>query len=186
MTAKWRLLLLFAGVRGAFFRSVACPLCLLELKIRVPKLAQGTEACLPGDDVGPESRGGIAQFAKSRPRSAATLDSGSDAPMSAQVIRCVCTVLFVVLQLLGVLNEVVRFAAAVDDSGWWPSELAPHRYWVTPHLKGCPGYRVGQTGGHQEQGCYLPYWCCDGHRRADQVVRLADSRTTICRHACYL
>jgi len=123
MTAKWRLLLLFAGVRGAFFRSVACPLCLLELKIRVPKLAQGTEACLPGDDVGPESGGGIGQFAKSKPRSAATSDSGTDSPMSTQVIRCVRTVFFVVLQLQGVLNEVVHFAAAVDDSGWWPSEF---------------------------------------------------------------
>jgi len=32
MTAKLHLPLLFAGVRDAFFRSVACPLCLLELK----------------------------------------------------------------------------------------------------------------------------------------------------------
>ena len=80
MTARLRLPLLFAGVRGAFFRSVPCPLCLLELKTRVSKLAQGTEACLPGDDVGPESGAGIAPFAKSRPRSAATSDSGSDSP----------------------------------------------------------------------------------------------------------
>jgi len=32
MTARLRLPLLFAGVRGAFFRSVPCPLCLLQLK----------------------------------------------------------------------------------------------------------------------------------------------------------
>ena len=62
MTARLRLPLLFAGVRVAFFRSVACPLCLLELKTRVPKLAQGTEAYLPGDDVGPESGPRIARL----------------------------------------------------------------------------------------------------------------------------
>jgi len=123
MTARLRLPLLFAGVRGAFFRSVPCPLCLLELKTPVPKLAQGTEACLPGDDVGPESRAGIASFAKSRPRSAATSDSGSHSPTSAQLMRSVRPVFFVVLPLLVVLDEVVRFAAAADDSGWWPSEF---------------------------------------------------------------
>ena len=67
MTARLPLPLLFAGVRGAFSRSVACPLCLLELKTPVPKLAQGTEACLLGDDVGPESGAGIPPFAKPRP-----------------------------------------------------------------------------------------------------------------------
>jgi len=40
-------------------------------------------------------------------------------------MRCVCPVFFVVLPLLVVLVEVVRFAAAADDSGWWPSELCP-------------------------------------------------------------
>jgi len=123
MTARLRLPPLFAGVRGAFFRSVACPLCLVELKTRVPKLAQGTEACLPGDNVGLESGAVIAPFAKSRPRSAVTSDSGSDSPTSAQLIRCVRPVFFVVLPLLVVLDEVVYFAAAADPSGWWPSEF---------------------------------------------------------------
>jgi len=40
-------------------------------------------------------------------------------------MRCVCPVFFVVLPFLVVLVEVVHFAAAVDDSGWWPSELSP-------------------------------------------------------------
>jgi len=123
MTARLHLPLLCAGVQGAFFRSVPCPLCLLELKTRVLKLAQGTEACLPEDDVGPESGAVIAPFAKSRPRSAATSDSGSDSPTSAQLMRCVRPVFFVVLPLLVVLDEVVRFAAAAEDSGWWPSEF---------------------------------------------------------------
>jgi len=123
MTARLRLPLLFAGVRGAFFRSGACPLCLLELKTRMPKLAQGTEACLPGDDVGPDSAAGIVQFAKSRPGSAATSDPRPDWPMSAQLLRCVRAVLFVVLPLQVVVDKVVRFAAAADDSGWWPSEF---------------------------------------------------------------
>jgi len=67
---------------------------------------------------------GIAPSAKSRPRSAATSDSGSDSPTSAQLMRCVHPVLFVVLPLLVVLDEVVHFAAAADDSGWWPSEFS--------------------------------------------------------------
>jgi len=117
MTARLHLPLLFAGVRGAFFRSVACPLCLLELKTQVSKLAQGTEAWLPGDDVGPESGAGIAPLAKSRPRSSMTSDSGSDSPTSAQVMRCVRPVSFVVSPLLVVLDDVVHFAASADDSG---------------------------------------------------------------------
>jgi len=40
-------------------------------------------------------------------------------------MRCVRPVFFVVLPLLVVLVEVVRFAAAADDSGWWPSEVCP-------------------------------------------------------------
>jgi len=123
ITARLRLPLLFAGVRGAFFRSVTCPLCLLELKTQVPKLAQGTEACFPGDDVGAESGAGIALFAKWSPRSATTSDSGSDLPTSAQLMRCVRPVFFVVLPLVVVVAKLVRFAAAADDSGWWPSEF---------------------------------------------------------------
>ena len=64
----------------------------------MPKLARGTEACVPED-------------------------SASDSPTSAQLMRCVRLVFFVVLPLLVVLDEVVRFAAAADDAGWWPSEL---------------------------------------------------------------
>jgi len=100
MTARLRLPLLLAGVRDAFFRSVSRSPSLLDLKIRVPKLARGTEACVPEE-------------------------SGSDSPTSAQLMRCVRPVFFVVLPLLVVLVEVVRFGAAVDDSGWWPSELCP-------------------------------------------------------------
>jgi len=59
----------------------------------VPQLARGTEACVPED-------------------------SGSDSPTSAQLMRCVRLVFFVVLPLLVVLDEVVGSAAAVDDSGW--------------------------------------------------------------------
>ena len=72
MTTRLRLPRLFHGVRGAFFRSVACPLGLQELKTCVPKLAQKTEACLRRDDVGLESGAAIAPFAKLGPRSAAT------------------------------------------------------------------------------------------------------------------
>jgi len=64
LVRRLHLPLLFAAVRGAFFRSVACPVCLLELKTRVPKLAQRTEPCLPRDDVGLESGAGIPSFAK--------------------------------------------------------------------------------------------------------------------------
>ena len=94
----WRLPLLLAGVRDAFFRSVSRSPCLLDLKTRVPKLARGTEACLPED-------------------------SDSDSPKSTQLMRCVRRVFFVVLPLLVVLYEVVDFAAGADDSGWWASEL---------------------------------------------------------------
>jgi len=52
-------------------------------------------------------------------------DSGTDSPTSAQLMRCVRPVFFVVLPLLLVLIEVVRFEAAADDSGWWSSELCP-------------------------------------------------------------
>ena len=65
----------------------------------MPQLARGTEACVPED-------------------------SGSDLPMSAQLMRCVRLVFFVVIPLLVVLDEVVGSAAAVDDSGWWPSQLS--------------------------------------------------------------
>ena len=100
MTSRLRLPLLLAGVRDAFFKSVSHSPCLLDLKTRVPKLARGTEACLPDD-------------------------SGSNSPTSAQLIRCVPPVFFVVFPLLVVLVAVVHFAAAADDSGWWPSELCP-------------------------------------------------------------
>jgi len=40
-------------------------------------------------------------------------------------MRCVRPLFFVVLPLLVVLDEVVHFAAAAYDSGWWPSELCP-------------------------------------------------------------
>jgi len=100
MTVRLRLPLLLAGLWDAFFTSVSRSPCLIDLKTRVPKLARGTEDCVPED-------------------------SGSDSPMSAQLMRCVHPVFFVVLPLLVVLVEVVRFAAAADDSGWWPSELCP-------------------------------------------------------------
>jgi len=100
MPARWCLPLLLAGIRDAFFRSVSRSPCLVDLKTRVPKLARGTDACLPED-------------------------SGSDSPTSAQLMRGVRPVSFVVLPRLVVLVEVVRFAAAADDSGWWPSELCP-------------------------------------------------------------
>jgi len=38
-------------------------------------------------------------------------------------MRCVRLVIFVVLPLLVVLDEVVHFAAAADNCGWWLSEL---------------------------------------------------------------
>jgi len=100
MTARLPLPLLLAGVRDAFFRLVSRSPCLLDLKTRVPKLARGTEACVPED-------------------------SGSDSPTSAQLMPCVPTVFFGALRLLVVVDEVVWFAAAADDSGSWPSEFRP-------------------------------------------------------------
>jgi len=44
--------------------------------------------------------------------------------MSDQFMRCVREVYGVVLGLVVVLDEVVRFAAAANDCGWWPSELS--------------------------------------------------------------
>jgi len=38
---------------------------------------------------------------------------------------CIRPVFCVVLLLLVVLDEVVRFPATADDSGWWQSELCP-------------------------------------------------------------
>jgi len=70
--------------RDAFFRSVSRSPCLLDLKTQVPKLALGTEACVPED-------------------------SGSDSPTSTKLMRYVRLVFFVVLPLLVVLDEVVRF-----------------------------------------------------------------------------
>jgi len=89
----------------------------------VPKLAQRTEAGLPGGNVGPESGAGIAPFAKLRARSGATSDSGSDSLTSAQLMRCVRLVFFVILPLLVVHDEVVRVAAVADDFREWPSEF---------------------------------------------------------------
>jgi len=98
MTARLHLTQLLAGVRDAFFRSFSRSPCLLDLKSRVPKLARGTEACVPEDP-------------------------GSDSPTFAPLMRCVRPVFFVVLTVLVVLVEVVDFVAAADDSGWWLSEL---------------------------------------------------------------
>jgi len=100
MTATLPLPLLLAGVRDSFLRLVSRSSCLLDLKARVPKLARGTESCVPQD-------------------------SGSDSPKSAQLMRCVRPVFFVVLPLLVVLDEVGCFAAAAYDSDWWPFELCP-------------------------------------------------------------
>jgi len=114
---------LLAGVRDAFFRSVPRSSCLLDLKIRVPKLARETEACVPED-------------------------FGSDSPTSAQLMQGVRPVFFVVLPLLVVLVELVHFAAAADDSGWWPSELCPSSLPADPSSEasgGGPGYQVEQT-----------------------------------------
>jgi len=123
MTVRLLLPLLLAGVRDAFLRSVSRSPCLLDLTTRVPKLVRGTEACV-------------------------SEDSGSDSPTSAQLMRCVRPVFFVVLPLLVVLVEVVHFAATVDDSGWWPAELCPSSLPRTRHprrLEEGPGYHVEQT-----------------------------------------
>ena len=110
MTARLRLPLLLAGARDAFFRSVSGSPCLLDLKTRVPKLPRGTEAWVPEG-------------------------SGTDSPTSCQLILCVRPVFFVVLPLLMVLDEVVRFAVAPDDSSWWPSELCLSSLLADPHLR---------------------------------------------------
>jgi len=123
MTVRLCLRLVLAGVPNAFFGSVSHSPFLLDLKTLVPKLARGTEACVPED-------------------------SGSDAPTSAQLMRCVCLVFFVVLPLLVVLDQVVRFPAAADDSGWWPSELCPSSLPADPSSEAsgrCPSYHVEQT-----------------------------------------
>ena len=41
------------------------------------------------------------------------------------MMRSVRLVVFVVLSLLVVLDKVVLFVAAADNTGWWPSELCP-------------------------------------------------------------
>jgi len=146
MTARLRLPLLFAGIPGSFFRSVSCPLCLLDLKTQVGKLAQGTEARLAGDDLGLESGVRIALLANVRPLSPTTSGAGSDWRTFAQLIRCVCPVVFVVIVLLVVLNEVVGLTAAADDSGSWVSEFGYALLMDHPSSKGVPRYRVCQTG----------------------------------------
>jgi len=63
-------------------------------------------------------------------------------------MRCVHILIFVVFPLLVVLDEVVRFAAAADDSSWWPSELGPSSLLADPpsEVSGRgPGYHVEQT-----------------------------------------
>jgi len=107
MTARLRLPLLLAEVEDAFFRSVSYSPCLLDLKTPVLKLARVTKACL-------------------------LEDSGSDWPISAELMRCIRLVFFVVLPLLVVLDKVVGFAAIADDSGWWPSELCPSSLLADP------------------------------------------------------
>jgi len=67
MTTRWCLPLVFVGVRGDSLRSVTWPLGLLELKTRVLQLAPGMEACLRGDDVGPESWARIARLPNGGP-----------------------------------------------------------------------------------------------------------------------
>jgi len=124
MTARMHLPLLLAGIRDAFFRSVSRSPCLLDLKTRVPKLARGTEACVQED-------------------------SGSDSPTSAQLMRCVRLVFFVVLPLLVVLVEVVRFAAAADESGWWPSQLCPSSLLVDPSSEASGGGPRLSRGANQ-------------------------------------
>jgi len=100
MTARLHLQLLLVRVRDALFRPLSHYSGVLHLKTRVLKLARGTEACVPED-------------------------CGSDLPTSAELIDSVRLVVFVVLPLLLVLDDIVHFAAAADDSGWWPSVLCP-------------------------------------------------------------
>ena len=89
----------------------------------MPKLARGTEACVPEE-------------------------SGSDSPMSAQLMRWVRPVFFVVLPLLVVLDKVVRFAATADDSSWWIFEFCLSSLQADPSSEAFgrgPGYYVQQT-----------------------------------------
>jgi len=60
-------------------------------------------------------------------------------------MRCVPPVIFVVLPLQVVLDEVVRFAAAADDSGWWPSEFGSSALLGHSSSQGVPRFSRGSN-----------------------------------------
>jgi len=123
MTARLHLRLLLAGVRDAFFRSVFHSPCLPDLQTRVPKLARGTEACVPDD-------------------------SGSNSPTSAQLMQCVRPVFFVVLPLLLVLLRWFTFRPQRMTLAGGHLSSFHHRYRRTSHprrLEGGPSHHVEQT-----------------------------------------
>jgi len=66
--------------------------------------------------VKPESKARTTLVAKLR------LESGSGSSMFARPLHTHCPVFCILLLVFLELNLVILFAAAADDSGWWPSE----------------------------------------------------------------
>jgi len=82
----------------------------------MPKLVGGAEDYLPEDGVKPESKARTALVAK------LWFESDSGSLTSTRALRTLCPVFRIMLLVFLVLNQVILFAAAADDLGWWPSE----------------------------------------------------------------
>ena len=120
MAARSRLPLVLTAVRvdsqNTFFRSVSLPICQPDLKAQMPKSVGGAEGCLLGDGVKPESKARTTLVAE------LGFESGSGSLRPARPLHTLCPVFRMLLPGFLVLNLVILFAAAADDSGLWPSE----------------------------------------------------------------
>src|SRR5207302_2749736 len=127
MAARLRLPWLLADIRvdrrDTFFRSVSHPICLPDLKKRVPKSAGGTDACLLRVGAKPESGVGIILVVKLGSTSAVIFESDSNSAASTVLLPRICPAIlmaFLAQVVMGVLIVVVCFTAIADDSGWSP------------------------------------------------------------------
>ena len=110
--------------QDTFFRSVSYPICLPDLKKRVPKSAGGTDACLPRVVAKPESGAGIILVVKLGSASAVIFEPDSNLSASTMLLPRICLAIlrvFLVRMVVVVLVMVVRFAAVTDDSSGSPS-----------------------------------------------------------------
>src|SRR5437588_2984996 len=165
MAARLRLPWLLADIRvdrrDTFFRSVSHPICLPNLKKRVPKSAGGTDACLPRVGAKPESGVGIILVVKLGSASAVIFEPDSNSSASTVLLPRICPAIlmaFLVRVVVVALVVVVRFAAVADDSGWSLSSSS----WFSSSRFSSLSLPADSSGG----GCHDCYegqnWCYQG------------------------